>query len=632
MAAPTGQFKVSRYFVVLAIILVGLYALVFLTGDKKPHPRLGLDLRGGTSMTLSAATLAGKKPTAESLNQARQIIYNRVNASGVTEAEVVTEGNNNIVVNVACKGCEDTLRKLVAPAQLFFREVKSSTSDHPVNSATPSPSTSGSAKSSGSAKPSGSVTPSTSAPASASPKASASAAATPSSSASAAGASATPSLNPSQQAAAADTAKTLADVKKKLGTTYTLGENYVGAIQSGQGQIDPNKPDENTISLLSKFSTLTPDEVASLPPVMQFYIPTVECSQLNGRAPGSISDPKQQVVACDQGADAHTKYVLDVSTVSGTDVASANSNFDSANGGWNVALKFKGGGSDRWTKLTQKAMDDGKAAGQTAGAQVAIVLDNEVVSAPAIQGVIVGDAIINGTGINENTSKVLATQLKYGALPLSFKIQSVNSVSATLGIQQLQYGLLAGGIGLVLVVLYCLLYYRALGLVVIASLLVSATLVFGSLVELGRIMGFTLSLAGIAGFIVAIGITADSFVVFFERLKDEVKEGRTMRSSVPRAWVRARRTILSADAVSFLAAAILYLLAAGAVKGFAFTLGLSTILDLLIVFMFTHPLVALLSRSATFSSPRVSGLGALRPSRAVETGGTRFGTVRTKES
>jgi preprotein translocase subunit SecD len=167
---------------------------------------------------------------------------------------------------------------------------------------------------------------------------------------------------------------------------------------------------------------------------------------------------------------------------------------------------------------------------------------------------------------------------------------------------------------------------------VIASLAVSAALVFGALVVLGRLMGFTLSLAGIAGFIVAIGITADSFVVFFERLKDEVKEGRSMRSSVPRAWVRARRTILSADAVSFLAAAILYWLAAGAVKGFAFTLGLSTILDLLIVFLFTHPLVALLSRSKAFSSPRVSGLGALRQGKAVEAGGARFGTVRTKES
>jgi preprotein translocase subunit SecD len=640
VAAPSGQFKVSRYFLVLAIILVGLYTLVFLTGDKKPHPRLGLDLRGGTSMTLSAATqVGGKRPTPESLNQARKIIANRVNGSGVTEAEVITEGNSNIVVNVAARGVtEDQLRKLVAPAQLNFREVKAQNQDHPVSTPSASPSTSGSAKPSGSAsaKASGSASPKVSA----SPKSSTSPTTKPSStpsasaSASASGsASPSPSLNPSESAAAANQAKILSQVKEKLGTTYNIAEQYLSAAQ--QGQVDPSQPDAQTLSILAPFAKLSSDEVGALPLAMQFYLPTVECSQLNGRTPGSISDTKAQVVACDQGADAHAKYLLDVAKVTGTDVKSANASFDANNGGWNVALKFTSSGGSKWTALTEQAMKDGQSSSSSGssatGAQVAIVLDNEVVSAPVIQQVIVGDAIINGSGINETTSKVLATQLKYGSLPLSFNIQSVTSISPTLGSQQLDYGLLAGAIGLILVVLYCLVYYRALGLVVIASLVVSATLVFSSLVVLGRLMGFTLSLAGIAGFIVAIGITADSFVVFFERLKDEVKEGRTLRSSVPRAWIRARRTILSADAVSFLAAAILYWLAAGAVKGFAFTLGLSTILDLLIVFLFTHPLVALLSRSNTFSSPRVSGLGALRPGKAAP-GGTSFGTVRTKES
>src|SRR5436305_13819205 len=198
----------------------------------------------------------------------------------------------------------------------------------------------------------------------------------------------------------------------------------------------------------------------------------------------------------------------------------------------------------------------------------------------------------------------------------------------------MKVGLLAGGIGLILVVLYCLFYYRALGIVVILSLGVSGALVYGSLVVLGRTIGYTLSLAGIAGFIVAIGITADSFVVFFERLKDEVKDGRTVRSAVPRAWVRARRTILSADMVSFLAAAVLYFLAIGAVKGFAFTLGLSTIIDLVVVFLFTHPLVATLSRSSAFTSPRISGLGNLRSDKAIaaQQAAPRFGAVRTKES
>ncbi|HKT04842.1 MAG TPA: protein translocase subunit SecD [Rugosimonospora sp.] len=624
----------SRYFLVLAVILVGLYTLVFLTGDKKPHPRLGLDLRGGTSMTLSASNQLGKAPTAQSLGQARQIIANRVNATGVTEAEVVTEGNNNIVVNVARGITEDKLKQLVAPAQLNFREVKSQLSDHPVSTSSPSPSASGSAKPSGSASAKASATPS----AKASPSRSAKASTSPSAKASAsASASPAASLNPSQSAAAADAAKRLAAVQQKLGSTYAIAGQYISAVQ--QGQVDPSNPDANTISLLRPFADLSPDEVAVLPPQLQFYLPTVECSQLNARQPGSISDPAQQVIACGTaaGGDADRKYLLDVAKVTGTDVKSATSGFDTNQGGWIVTLKFTSKGGSRWTSLTDQAMKDGSGSSSSSssssgGAQVAIVLDNTVVSAPQIQQVIVGDAVINGGGINEQSSGILATQLNYGSLPLSFSIQSVDSVSPTLGSQQLEYGLLAGAIGLILVVAYCLFYYRALGLVVIASLVVSAALVFGSLVVLGRIMGFTLSLAGIAGFIVAIGITADSFVVFFERLKDEAKEGRTMRSSVPRAWVRARRTILSADAVSFLAAAILYWLAAGAVKGFAFTLGLSTILDLLIVFLFTHPLVALLSRSNTFSSPRVSGLGALRAAKAGPAGGTRFGTVRTKES
>ncbi|MFP5372592.1 MAG: MMPL family transporter, partial [Actinomycetes bacterium] len=199
----------------------------------------------------------------------------------------------------------------------------------------------------------------------------------------------------------------------------------------------------------------------------------------------------------------------------------------------------------------------------------------------------------------------------YGALPLTFTQATAESISTELGAEQLRAGLIAGGIGIALVFLYALVYYRLLGLVMIGSLILSAVVVYAVLVLLGRQIGFTLSLAGIAGFIVSIGITADSFVVYFERLKDEIREGRTLRSAVPRAWVRARRTILSADAVSFLAAAILYVLAIGDVKGFAFTLGMSTVLDLVVVFLFTHPLMAVLSRFKSFGSSRFSGLGSV---------------------
>ncbi|MGH3265513.1 MAG: protein translocase subunit SecD, partial [Trebonia sp.] len=243
---------------------------------------------------------------------------------------------------------------------------------------------------------------------------------------------------------------------------------------------------------------------------------------------------------------------------------------------------------------------------------VAFTLDGNVISSPVNESAINGGATQISGSFTPSTAKTLANQLKYGALPLSFTADQAQTVSATLGTSQLKAGFLAGGIGLILVVIYSLLYYRALGLVTISSLIVSGVLTYGCLVLLGTQMGFTLSLAGIAGFIVAVGITADSFVVFFERIKDEVHEGRTMRVAIPRAWTRARRTILSADTVSFLAAAILYYFAAGDVKGFAFTLGLSTILDLIVVFLFTHPLVSWLSRKKAFGSARFTGLNAVR--------------------
>ena len=254
------------------------------------------------------------------------------------------------------------------------------------------------------------------------------------------------------------------------------------------------------------------------------------------------------------------------------------------------------------------------------GKQVGITLDGRVISAPTINSAISGGTEISGS-FTQETATELANQLKYGALPLSFTQATAQSISTELGAEQLKAGLIAGAIGIALVFLYALIYYRLLGLVMIASLVLSAVVVYACLVLLGRQIGFTLSLAGIAGFIVAIGITADSFVVYFERLKDEIREGRTLRSAVPRAWVRARRTILSADAVSFLAAAILYVLAIGDVKGFAFTLGMSTVLDLVVVFLFTHPLMAYLSRFKSFGSSRWSGLGRVEHTRRPEGAG-----------
>jgi preprotein translocase subunit SecD len=235
-----------------------------------------------------------------------------------------------------------------------------------------------------------------------------------------------------------------------------------------------------------------------------------------------------------------------------------------------------------------------------------------VVSAPQIQGATPAGSATSITGqFTAQGASELANTLKYGSLPLSFASSEAETVSATLGLASLQAGLLAGAIGLVLVLVYCLVYYRALGFLTALSLILAGLMVYGILVLLGRWINFTLDLAGIAGLIIGIGMTADSFVVFFERIKDEIREGRSFRSAVPRGWTRARKTILSGNAVSFIAAAVLYVLAAGQVQGFAFTLGLTTILDVLVVFLVTWPLVNLASRSKFWSRPSVNGLGAV---------------------
>jgi preprotein translocase subunit SecD len=308
--------------------------------------------------------------------------------------------------------------------------------------------------------------------------------------------------------------------------------------------------------------------------------------------------PQDYVAACSQ--DGTTKYLLGPTIIEGTQISNATAGTQQTTGEWIVLLDFKSQAASTWADYTAANV----------GKSVAFTLDGRVVSAPTIQGAITGQTQITGS-FTQQSATTLANQLKYGSLPLSFSQATAQSISTELGATQLRDGLIAGAIGIGLVFVYALLYYRLLGVVMIASLFISGLVVYASLVLLGRQIGFSLSLAGIAGFIVAIGITADSFVVYFERIKDEIREGRTLRSAVPRAWVRARRTILSADAVSFLAAAILYILAIGDVKGFAFTLGLSTILDLVVVFLFTHPLLEVLSRFRSFGSSRFSGLGSV---------------------
>ncbi len=550
-----GQLHVGRYFGALAVIFAILYATVAFAGPGSAWltPKLGLDLQGGAQVILTPKTENGQKPTASQLAAAVEILRQRVNGAGVSEAEVVIEGEQ-IVVSVP-GGNRDSITTVTQAAQMQFRRVVTEEQVQAVPTVVPTPVVT----------PSGKPVPSASSSA-ATPKPTATTHKRPLSSGLLAAATPTPTASPTASGSAAP------------------------AVVSG--------------------SVYTPASYAAL-----------DCTNPKARAGGAPDVPKQEIVACDR--DGLTKYHLAIAKVVGKDIKGANVSSDPTSGQIQVNLSFKGSGQDAWTKLTQEAYNQPAPTNQ-----VAIVLDGVVISSPVIQSVINGDAQITGQ-FTRAQGQDLANNLKFGALPISFVAGDAQVVSATLGTDQLRSGLLAGGIGLAAVVLYSLLYYRMLGFVTIASLLISAGLTYAFVCVLGKEIGFALSLAGIAGFIVSVGITADSFVVFFERLKDEIKEGRTPRSAVDRAWVRARRTILSADTVSLLAAVILYFVSVGGVRGFAFTLGLSTLLDVAVVFLFTRPLLSYLSRYRWFSRSRLTGFfgpdggeplaAAARPSLAAPT-------------
>jgi preprotein translocase subunit SecD len=611
----------GRQLAVLGLIFVVLFLMVFFAGGKgsftdRLEPKLGLDLIGGTRVTYTATTMDGSDPPAEQLEEARQIIESRVNGLGVSEAEVVTEGNRNIVISLAGENRDD-LKQVGDAAQLRFRKVlkaadgsgvapQASVSAEPVPTGSASPGASPSAEAAVTSSPSasggtGGGTGGQGGGAQAAPTPTPSGSAVPSATATptpAASASATP------VPVTTDVAALRAEVQKKVGEA-------AWAAASGLTAVADLATDPTLAETLAPFSTLDPaTEVRALDPLMQFNVPQVTCAMLDARPAGSIVDESKQAVACEAGA----KYLLDVAKVLGTDVGSASGVLDQQRGDWVVSLDFTSTGQEKWTALTREAYNnEGSACDQTAlgdgsRCRVAVVLDNQVISSPEIQAVLTGDSQITGSFTSASANE-LASKLRYGALPLTFEAEEAQNVSATLGAEQLRAGLLAAGLGMLLVVVYAFFYYRLLGTVIFLSLILSALLTYGALVVLGRQIGFTLTLAGIAGFIVSLGVAADSFIIYFERLKDEIREGRSPRSAVGRAWTRARRTIISANAISLMAAVVLYIVSVGQVKGFAFALGLATALDLVVVFLFRHPVMTMFARTRAFLSPRVSGLG-----------------------
>ncbi|GGL45109.1 protein translocase subunit SecD [Planomonospora parontospora] len=580
-------------------MLLLLLAIILAMGgvmllNRAYTPEYGLDLAGGTTVTLSPITPNGGAPSEESLNLAVNIIRDRVNGSGISDAEVASAGDN-IVISVPGAGQEEVVKLVGTTAELRFRQVLAIAAGSPqppgemsTQAPTPTPAPSGSPAATGKSTPKPSVT------AEASP------------SGSPAGRGLSEALtNPSPAATpAASTAPKQAEPTGRA-TGDAKGEATPSAAPSAapSGSAAPEDP-------------LAGVDTTGIDPAVLKQFQELDCSKKD-KGQGAQDDPNKQFVACDQ--DGSAKYVLEKAAVTGTAIDSATSGVEPSTGEWLVQLSFKGSGPDQWSKVTTTAFNS-----EAPRNQVAMVLDGVVISAPVIQEPITGGRAQISGSFTQVTATELANQLKYGALPLKFEKSSIEEVSSTLGADQLRGGLIAGAIGLGLVVVYSMIYYRGLGAVSVLSLVVASVLTYQSVVLLGHFAGFRLSLPHIIGLIVSIGITADSFIVYFERIRDEMKEGRrTLRSAVEVAWVRARRTILIADAVMFIAALVLYFLAVGGVAGFAFAMGLTTLIDIVVVFMFTKPFVALLARLKFFAKGHpLSGLDAERMSIGSPTGST----------
>ncbi|MEU6117625.1 protein translocase subunit SecD [Streptomyces sp. NPDC047117] len=543
--SPATQGRPGRALVLILVVIAALVGGMFYSGTMTP--RLGIDLAGGTSFTLEAQNMPGKPNAINETNMktASGIIERRVNGLGVSEAEVQTQGTNHIIVNIP-KGTDakQARQQVGTTAQLGFRTVLTAAA----GTKTPTPGASESPKAGSGEKEKGDGGSS---------------------------ASGAPSGKPTTQGRAVSDALKKDDAPSGSATPpATKTPSAPPAQQQPQG--------------------------ADIPAALQKKLAALDCSTKASRSEAAEqaarAKPSDSIVACED--DGKTKYVLGPVKVEGTDVDDAKATFDQQGGqGWLVQMNFTSAGGKKFADVTGDIAT--KAPPQN---QFAITLDGEVVSAPQVSSAIAGgNAQITG-GFTQQSAEDLGNMLSYGALPLSFKIADETTVTAALGGEQLNAGLIAGAIGLALVIIYLIAYYRGLSLVALASLVVSAVLTYTLMTLLGPAIGFALNLPAVCGAIVAIGITADSFIVYFERIRDEIREGRTLRPSVERAWPRARRTILVSDFVSFLAAAVLFIVTVGKVQGFAFTLGLTTLLDVVVVFFFTKPLMTLLARRKFFYS------------------------------
>lgn len=577
-----NMVRPGRTLVVFFLALAVAFGLVALAGSWKPQ--LGLDLQGGTRITLVAAN---EDVESDSLEEARQIIDDRVNGSGVAEADVVTEGGDIIVVEIPGENSRDLVETVQRTAQLRFRLVACSTVDGRCTTTTGLPEglpegldveslTPGAGGEQGGQQGGGQQD------------------GTQGNNRAALGAWAQmsgESTSPSPSASPQDGGQ---------GNGQGGQQGDQGNGQGGQ-QGDPYE---------ACVAAAAEDELTERP-LEWIDNPTTACvdafNAFNAAGgcqdPGAVSvmedTPAAPLITCDEDGIA---YLLSASMIEGTDLDDAGAAIPQNQVNYVVTLSFNGDGTDTFGEISQALFGTEK--------QFAIVLDGQVLSAPTMDGVILdGNAQISGD-FTETSANSLATSLRYGSLPIEFEDDvSVETIGPSLAGDQLSAGLWAGGLGLALVMIYCLLYYRGLGLVVLGSLGVAAAATYAAVLLLSETAGFTLTLPGIAGFIIAVGVTADSFILFFERIRDEMRDGKSMRVAVESGWRRARVTRLAANTVSLLSALVLYIFATGAVKGFGFALGLSTIIDLLVLFFFTRPAVSYLARYRFFNGGgRLSGL------------------------
>lgn len=549
---------------VLIIMVVALVAALAIgsmtTKSSKWAPELALDLQGGTQIILTPTTTDNSDITAEDLNQAIEIIRQRVDASGVAEAEISAQGGRNIIVGLPGHPSEETLNLVRTSAVMRMRPVIQY-----------------SGLSTG-------LTPAV---------------------VSRLESSATPSATPGE----ASGENTTAEAAGESTTTEAAGEQSAAPSEAASPTVDPSATyseeelraiatkyaDANGDGTISDEPSATPSDASDMAWATERVI--YESYLLDCTNPATAlevkDDPTKAMVACGEGG---TKYILGPAEIEGTQLAKASSGWDSQRNQWAVLLDFDSKGAELFSQVTSRLAKQ-----QSPRNQFAVVLDGRVISAASVSTTISGgSAQITGSGINQKTSATLANQLSFGSLPLEFKVQSEEQISATLGSESLRAGVYAGAIGVVLLVLYLLWAYHGLGVVAVASITLATGVSYLLVALLSWTIGYRLSMAGVVGFIVSIGITADSFIVFFERIRDEIREGRSLSSAVEHGWQRAKRTIYVADGVNLLCAAVLYFLAVGSVRGFAFTLGLTTILDLVVVIMFTYPVMVLLVRGRFF--------------------------------